>query len=242
LKSGYEALRRNKDAAVKYLSDTLQELLAKQTRNAPTLEECVKCEPSGGIPHHCCRTPGFAVYENIELIYSKYVDHLWEDVPFGNKNFSIEQFIQFYFTQVIFTSIIAGDKILLKLFFPKIIDQLMIENNTTGSIILFGPRIMPDADLDLIVSFPEDFHRFYTKRNYDRPTNQGCIFLKREKNFQIEHSKGCLLHVDGSAKRITTKPIDCVSFNCKLNDSDKEKGEKIILYFGELLLEFGTIL
>jgi len=41
---------------------------------------------------------------------------------------------------------------------------------------------------------------------------------------------------------MTTKPIDCVSFNCKLKDSEKEKEQKTAIYFGELLLQFGTFL
>jgi hypothetical protein len=225
-----------------YLSKTLQELLAKQTKNAPTLEECMKCEPSGGISHHCCRTPGFALYENVQLIYSEYVNHLWESVPFGNKNLSLDQFMQFYFTQVIFTSIMGNDKVLLKLYFPKIIDYTVIPNDIADKMHVFGPRIMPDADLDLLVSFPDDFHDFYLKRNIERPTNQGCVFLHRGEDFQIKHSKGCLLHAEGSTERITTKPIDCVSFNCKLKDSDEEKEQKTAIYFGELILQFGTFL
>ena len=225
-----------------YLSKELQTLLSKQIKNAPTLEECITCEPSGGISHHCCRTPGFAIHENIQLIYAKYVNHLWEAVPFGNKNLSIDQFIQFYFTQVIFTSMIAGDKVLLKLFFPKIIDCTIITDDTTGKMHPFGPRIMPDTDLDLFVSFPDDFYDFNAKRNYERPTNQGCVFLLRGEDFNIKHSKGCLLQADNQTKQITTKPIDCISFNCKLRDSEKEKEQKTITYFGELLIHFGTVL
>ena len=228
--------------AMKYFSKELQEFLSEQMREAPTLEDCMKCEPSGGISHHCCRTPGFALYENIQLIYSEYVNRLWKAVPFGNKHLSIDQFIQFYFTQVIFTSIIAGDKVLLKLFFPKIIDNTIITNDTTGKIHLLGPRIMPDADLDLIVSFPDDFYDFYTKRNYERPTNQGCVFLLRGDDFHIKHSKGCLLQADSLTKQITTKPIDCVSFNCKLKESEKDNQQRIITYFGELLMQFGMVL
>jgi hypothetical protein len=224
-----------------YLSKELQELLSKQIRDAPTLEDCIKCEPSGGISHHCCKTPGFAVYENIQLIYSEYVNHLWEAVPFGNKNLSIDQFLQFYFTQVIFTCIIAEDRVSLKLYFPKIIDHAIITDDTTGKMHVFGPRIMPDADLDLFVSFPDDFYDFYTKRNVERPANQGCVFLRRGENLQIKHSKGCLLHADDSAKQITTKPIDCVSFNCKLKVSEKENQQRTITYFGELLMQFGMV-
>ncbi|MGD9082981.1 MAG: hypothetical protein PVJ50_05430 [Desulfobacterales bacterium] len=225
-----------------YLSKTLQELLSKQTKDAPTLEECMTCKPSGGVSHHCCKTPGFAIYENIQLIYSEYVNQLWEAVPFGNKNLSFDQFVQFYFTQVIFTSIIGREKVLLKLYFPKIIDYTIIPDDTADKMHIFGPRIMPDADLDLIVSFPDDFHNFYTKRNIERLTNQGCVFLHRGEDFQIKYSKGCLLHAEGSTERITTKPIDCVSFNCTLKDSEKEKEEKTAIYFGELILQFGIFL
>lgn len=227
---------------MKYLSNELQTLLAKQVQDAPTLEECMRCEPSGGISHHCCSTPGFAISDNVELIYSEYVDRLWEAVPFGNQNLSIDQFMQFYFTQVTFTSMIAEDKVLLKLFFPKIIDYTMITDDTTGKMHRFGPRIMPDADLDLFVSFPDGFYDFYTKRNVDRPTNQGCVFLQRGTDFHIKHSKGCLLHADDSAKQITTKPIDCVSFNCKLKESQKDNQHRTLTYFGELFMQFGTIL
>jgi hypothetical protein len=131
---------------------------------------------------------------------------------------------------------------LLKLYFPKIIDYTVIPDDTTDKMYIFGPRIMPDADMDLIVSFPDDFHNFYTKRNTDRSTNQGCVFLYRGEDFQIKHSKGCLLHAEGSTERITTKPIDCVSFNCKLKDSEREKQEKTAIYFGELISQFGIFL
>jgi hypothetical protein len=137
---------------------------------------------------------------------------------------------------------IGREKVLLKLYFPKIIDYTVIPDDTTDKVHVFGPRIMPDADLDLMVSFPDDFHSFYTKRNYNRPTNQGCVFLHREENFLIKHSKGCLLHAEGSTERITTKPIDCVSFNCKLKDSEREKQEKTAIYFGELISQFGIFL
>ena len=226
---------------MKYLSNTLQELLSKQTKDSPTLEECLKCEPSGGIPHHCCKTPGFAVYENIRLIYSEYVNHLWEAVPFGNQNLNMDQFIQFYFTPVVFTSLFDENKVMLKLFFPKIIDYTIIADDKTGKAHRFGPRIVSDADLDLLVSFPDDFNTFFAKRNYERPTNQGCVFLKRGEDFQITNSMGCLLHTGDSTKQLTTKPIDCVSYNCRLRDSDKEKEKKVIIYFGELLLQFGTV-
>lgn len=227
---------------MKYLSEELQILLSKQMQDAPTLEDCIQCKPSGGISHHCCKTPGFAVYENIQLIYSEYVNHLWEVVPFGNKGLSMDQFLQFYFTQVIFTSIIAEERVLLKLYFPKIIDHIYITDDTTGKVHQFGPRIMADADLDLFVTFPNDFHDFYAKRNYERPTNQGCVFLQRGKDLHIEHSKGCLLQADNLTKQITTKPIDCISFNCKMKDSEKDKKEKTIIYFGELLMQFGAFL
>jgi len=233
---------RTYEFRMKYLSKELQTLLSKQMKDAPTFEECMQCEPSGGISHHCCKTPGFALYENIELIYSKYIERLWELVPFGNKNLSIDQFMQFYFTQVIFTSMIAEDRVLLKLFFPKIIDYTVMPDETTGKVHLFGPRIMPDADLELIVSFPNEFNNFYEKRNYERPTNQGCIFLKRSEDFHIKHSKGCLLQADHLAEKITTKPIDCVSFNCKLKESEKDNQQRTITYFGELLMQFGTVL
>ncbi len=206
------------------------------------MEDCIECKPSGGISHHCCKTPGFAVYENIHLIYSEYVNRLWQVVPFGNQRLSMEQFIQFYFTQVILTTTIGGDKVLLKLYFPKIIDCSTITDDVTGQMHVFGPRIMPDADLDLLVSFPDDFYDFYKKRNVERPTNQGCIFLQRGDDFHMKNSKGCLLHSDDSAKQITTKPIDCVSLNCKLKESETEKQQRTITYFGELLMAFGIFL
>jgi hypothetical protein len=115
----------------------------------------------------------------------------------------------------------------------------MITDDTTGKMHLFGPRIMPDVDMDLFVSFPDDFYGFYTKRNVERPTSQGCVFLQRGEDFHIKHSKGCLLHADDSAKQITTKPIDCVSFNCKLKQSEKDNQQRTITYFGELFMQFG---
>jgi hypothetical protein len=154
----------------------------------------------------------------------------------------MDQFVQFYFTQVIFTAMIGEDKVLLKLYFPKIIDLTMITDNTTGKVHRFGPRIMPDADLDLLVSFPDGFYSFYTKRNVERPTNQGCAFLQRGEDFSIKHSKGCLLHADNAAQQITTKPIDCVSFNCKLSETEKDNQQRTITYFGELFMQFGMVL
>lgn len=160
-------------------SERLQIVLTKQQTGAPTLEECMRCEPSGGVPHHCCKTPGFAVFENVELIYEKYIDRLWELVPFGNKDLTIEQFIQLYFSLVNMISSIDGKNVMLKLYFPKIIDYTALTNELTGKTHEAGPRIMPDADLDLILRLPEDFADFYSKRNTDRPGNQGCVFLRR---------------------------------------------------------------
>lgn len=212
----------------------------KQKTNAPTLEECMRCEPSGGIPHHCCRTPGFAVFENIELIYEKYVNQLWESVPFGNKNLDIEQFIQLYFTLVTMISSIDGKNVMLKLFFPKIIDYTTLTNELTGKIHKAGPRIMADADLDLVLRLPEDFMDFYSKRNYDRPGNQGCVFLKRGEEPLIQNCMGCLLHTKGPISEISPKPIDCISFNCKLALGKEEREEMVAMYFYELLKQFGT--
>jgi hypothetical protein len=211
-------------------------------RGAPTLAECITCAPSGGISHHCCKTPGFAVYENISLIYSQYVNRLWEIIPFGNKNLNIDQFLQFYFTAVIFATTIGEDKVLLKLYFPKIVDYTAITDEATGKIHLFGPRIMPDADMKLFVSFPDDFYDFYSKRNVETSTNQGCVFLQRGEDFHIKDSKGCLLQADNLTERVTTKPIDCISFNCKLKESEKENQLRTITYFGELFMQFGTVL
>ena len=60
--------------------------------------------------------------------------------------------------------------------------------------------------------------------------------ILRSEDFNIKYSKGCLLQADNPTKQITTKPIDCVSFNCKLRDSEKEKEQKTMTCFGELLI------
>lgn len=223
-----------------YLSEPLQKLLSRQMAEAPTLEECRRCEPSGGISYHCCRTPGFALYENIELIYSEFVSRLWEVIPFGNKNLDINQFIQFYFTEVLFLSTVGEKNLSLTVYFPKILDYALLRDVNSSRTIQAGPRIVPDADLDLLVRFPDDLETFYTKRNYNRPTNQGCVFLERGEEPLIQNCKGCLLHTEALSTQLTRKPIDCLSFTCKLRESEEEKQRRIAAYFGELFLQFGT--
>jgi hypothetical protein len=235
-----EQARTDEARIGRHFSEPLQKFLTVQMEGAPSQEECMRCEASGGIPHHCCKTPGFAVYENIRLIHKEYIRDLWKAIPFAIKNIDIEQFIQLYFTEVVLISAIQKKNVLLKLYFPKIIDYRTLTNGMTGKVHSAGPRIMPDADLDLIVRLPEDFDRFNAKRNHENPTNQGCVFLQRGRDFSIQNCRGCLLHSDNLASHVTTKPIDCISFNCKQKDNAEEKEKRLALYFSELLLQFGT--
>ncbi len=218
----------------------LQKILFKQMSQAPSLEECKRCAISGGIPHDCCRTPGFAIYENVQLIYEEYVKHLYKSLPFGNEHWNINEFIQFYFSEVTFLYSLDGRNVLLRVYYPKVVDCESLTNDQTQKPHQIGPRIMPDTDLNLIVLIPYDFNNFFAKRDSKRATNQGCVFLERRSDFLINNANGCLLHSENLTTHITSKPINCIYFNCKLKEDESTKQEKTVNLFKELFRHFGN--
>lgn len=48
------------------------------------------------------------------------------------------------------------------------------------------------------------------------------------------------MHTGGPLSEVGPKPIDCISFNCRLALSQEEREEMLAMYFYELLKQFGT--
>jgi len=134
----------------------------------------------------CCNGPGFALFENIEIIYEKYISGtlLRSDYIF-EVNLSLSQFIFKYFDR----TIINGR---LLVFFPKTIA-------TDNSLISIPPYSYWEA-------------RNYLFR---RQSSNGCIFLNKKQNKNDYTNNYCILHNANHDNDITEKPMDCLFLYCK---------------------------
>jgi hypothetical protein len=146
----------------------------------------VDCSMCNGA---CCQGSGFAILENIVLIYDKYKrNDLKRDGYEFVSGLSFQQFVNSYFDDCV----INGG---LKAFFPKTLS----ENNNLISIPPFG-------------SYWEN--RTYIKANNRWIKHSGCIFLSKKFNDMDSKPNYCILHDKFADKEITAKPIDCVFLSC----------------------------
>ncbi|MBI9056039.1 MAG: hypothetical protein JEY96_19615 [Bacteroidales bacterium] len=157
---------------------------------------------------HCCTGPGFAIYENIKIIYDKYQTGVLirESLVF-KRGLTFEQFIYEYFDRVAFQN---------------------------GSFIAFFPKTI--SDRGELISVPP--WNYYESRKYlqSRDGRHGCIFLK--KNFSVnQNDNGCLLHHNQNTDEISAKPIDCLFLQCSPNKQQiKPTSAESSLWFS--LLDF----
>jgi hypothetical protein len=163
-------------------------------------EECISCNSA------CCSQGGFAILENIVLIYQMYEQGLLKrnDYEFRPGR-SFGDFVFTYFDARTY-SIGAPPMSSEMVFFHM--RNLDFENR---------PIRVPEEG-----SYWEARYRLFAE---DPGLNHGCVFLSEK--IPHEHSgdentqRHCILHVRQSPDHLTAKPIDCLLFACVERQAEK---------------------
>lgn len=174
---------------------------------------CTTCTDS------CCYESGFAIKENVELIYRKYQSKtlIRNDYHF-KENLSYEEFTHIYF-----------DIIRLNAF----------------NITLYFPRHVAYNDVALIIDPPTDRDYWeYRHSILSDPINEnkGCIFLSNKLVIGSNITSKCILHDSTKSDYIYEKPVDCILLSCNsMNRVVPLSAQSNQDYFLLLSREFGTI-
>lgn len=139
---------------------------------------CLACNSS------CCNGPGFAILENVTMIYELYMnDKLTRSDYIFEKGLSFCCFVFKYFDITV-----INDKLLV--FFPKMI-----------------------SDKDRLITVPPWNFWQSRDYIIKREKSYGCIFLKKKQLENDTSPNYCLLH-NGSTNELSEKPIDCLFLQC----------------------------
>ncbi len=149
-------------------------------RHAESDSPCNQCNSN------CCKGPGFAIFDNVKLIYEKYQKSLLlrSDFEF-EKGLSLSQFIFKYFDRAVLN----------------------------GKLLVFFPKVLSEND-ELVAIPPWNYWqaRDYI---FKRKKTFGCIFLNKKKIEGDFSTNYCILHNDSVMTEVTEKPIDCLFLYCK---------------------------
>lgn len=179
--------------------------------------DCVTCSSS------CCAHPGFAILENVEVIYELYREGelVRTDYEFP-PGMSFREFVMEYFD--VYRHDVAG-------------------TDPVESIVFFHMRSL-SADGHTISIPPmatiADYHRAREAIFRANPwMNTGCIFLSHQlKGWPDEDGvaeRHCTLHSAEAGTQLTAKPIDCVFHTCNTpRDARKPNQEQSEAWFAEL--------
>ncbi len=175
------------------LPKPVAKILSEWHRDSIREEDCKACSSA------CCSHSGFAILENVTLIYEKYKDGklVRSDYEFP-KNLTFTDFVSKYFD-------IEGYSFDAWIFKKKLLVfhmRSLAENNEIISLPRMGNYWMIRASLF----------------NQNPWLNKGCVFLnKKVPNWpedDKDSSRMCILHAPDSHELITEKPIDCIFFTC----------------------------
>lgn len=189
-----------------------EELLLFINNHQSTGYNCSRCTFS------CCYESGFALRENVDLIYRKYNAGLLirSDYKFKD-NLSYDDFIRIYFDVISFSNL---------------------------NLSLYFPRHVAYDDVALVIDpVPDQNYWDYRHRILSDPINEnkGCIFLNNKLIADDAQPTHCILHDPSKTDFIYEKPIDCILLSCNslnrvvpLSNQDTETYFKILSkHFGE---------
>ncbi len=175
------------------LPKPVAKILSEWHQNGIHEADCAVCSSA------CCSHSGFAILENVELIYEKYKEGrlVRADYEFPN-NLTFSDFVLKYFD-------IDGYSFGTWMF--------------KKSALIFHMRSL--SENNEIISIPRlgNYWAIRTSMFNQNPwLNQGCIFLnKKAPNWpedDKDSSRKCILHTPDCNEMVTEKPIDCVFFTC----------------------------
>lgn len=178
-------------------------IIARYHRGGVSAKTCAKC------PALCCSQGGFALLENVVLIYEKYRAGRLKRTDFTfEPGMEFGEFVFTYFD--VWTRDIDGSK-----------------------LVMFHMKCLgPDNNL---VSIPEIGDYWETRSAlFERNPwlSRGCVFLSRELPAWMEddggETRGCILHSPESAAHVTAKPVDCVFHTCVSRLRAKNPGQGVM--------------
>jgi hypothetical protein len=172
--------------------DSICQILSDFHKDEVSSDNCIKC--SSG----CCSRGGFAILENVLLIYDLYKNNMLKRKSFKfEKGLNIKDFIYNYFD--VFSRNVGTEenKLILMFFHMKSIDEK-------------GRPISIPGD---------DYWRNRSDLfNYNPWLNHGCVFLSHSvpdwPNDDEYSKRYCILHRPDSGTHLGPKPIDCVFHIC----------------------------
>jgi hypothetical protein len=169
----------------------VQDLLTRYHESSLPGDACIQCNSS------CCSQGGFAILENIELIYALYLAGKLKrtDYTFPG-GLSFGNFVFTYF-----------DIRVYGIGLPPMEREMVFFHmrNLTGD--------------NHLIAIPEGgsyWETRYQKFAEDPKLNHGCVFLSEKIALGGNGNTGrhCILHVPESPTHLTAKPIDCLLFGC----------------------------
>lgn len=175
------------------LPPKITRLIQKHHRGGVTPADCLACSSA------CCSHSGFAILENVQLIYELYqAGHLRREDFVFEFGLSFRDFVFKYFDV---TCRVTGRWLWQK------------------TLLTFYPRSIT-GDNRLIVVPRAGSYCYVRSDLFDENPwlNKGCVFLsKKVPNWPEDDgdaSRYCLLHAPKSPTHLSAKPIDCVFYTC----------------------------
>jgi hypothetical protein len=178
-------------SAVPYPQEIL-ELLERHHSDGVTEKDCLAC------PAACCSQGGFAILENVLLIYEHYRTGQLQrrDFTFPTK-LSLSEFVYTFFD---LTSHETGSK------------------RHQQEILFFHMKSLSSDGQLITIPAVGEYYEVRSRLFEDNPwLSRGCVFLNRQHaawDSEDHEPRHCLLHVPDSERTLTRKPIDCVFFTC----------------------------
>jgi hypothetical protein len=189
-----------------FFPEPLRKILSHWHQDGIREEDCKACSSA------CCSHSGFAILENVTLIYEKYKrgELIRTDYEFP-QGLTFTDFIWKYFD---------------------------VNNFSTGrwpfkkSILLYHMRSFT-SDNEIISIPTGSFYWEIRASLFNRNPwlNKGCVFLnKKVPNWPQDDkdaSRICILHTPDCNEMVTEKPIDCIFFTCSQPMKCKAPTQKV---------------
>jgi hypothetical protein len=171
----------------------IRQLLDEHHAGGVTEEDCRACSSP------CCSQGGFAILENLPLIYDRYRRGTLarQDFPLPC-DLSLREFLLTCF---------------------DITERGTGRGRRQQEIVLLHMRSLSGDNQLITVPAVGEYYEVRSQLFADNPwLNRGCVFLSHKCPAGAEDdsdpSRHCLLHDPRSATHLTAKPIDCVYFTC----------------------------
>jgi hypothetical protein len=173
----------------------VRRVLERHHRGGVTPAHCRTCSST------CCDRSGFAILENVRLIYA-----LYQKGKLRRKDYvfhpgrSFSNFVNTYFD--VWTRNVGA-------------------RSRPREILFFHPKSLSGENQLVAIPGGGDFYEIRAQLFEENPwLNQGCVFLS-EKTPAWPHDDGvrgrfCILHEARSRTHLSAKPIDCVFHTCEL--------------------------